>query len=86
MIVTYVIELFAIAGIWSKRSQPVAWLLVFAVTTGVTGLGLTVLNIGALYRVRYPFWMLMVVLGAGGAQYIAAKLSRSAPSIETVNA
>ncbi len=86
MILTYVIELFAIAGIWSKRRQPVAWLLVFVVTTGVTGLGLTVLNIGSLYRVRYPFWMLMVLLGAGGAQCIAAKISGRAPSIETVNA
>jgi 4-amino-4-deoxy-L-arabinose transferase-like glycosyltransferase len=85
-ILTYLIELFAIAGIWSKRRQPVAWLLAFTVTAGVTGLGLTVLNIGSLYRVRYPFWMLMVVLGAGGAQCIASKLSGSAPSIEAVNA
>jgi hypothetical protein len=86
MILTYVIELFAVAGIWSKRRQLAAWLLAFIVTAGVTGLGLTVLNIGSLYRVRYPFWMLMVVLGAGGAQWVAAKLSGSEPSIETVNA
>lgn len=86
MMLTYVIELFAIAGIWSKRRQPVVWLLAFSVTAGVTGLGLTVLNIGSLYRVRYPFWILMVVLGAGGAQCIAAKFSGSAPSGETLNA
>lgn len=86
MILTYVIELFAVAGIWSKRRQLAAWLLAFTVTAGVTGLGLTVLNIGSLYRVRYPFWMLMVVLGAGGAQWVAAKLSGSEPSIETVHA
>ena len=83
MILTYVIELFAIAGIWSKRRQPAAWLLAFTVTAGVIGLGLTVLNIGSLYRVRYPFWMLMVVLGAGGARYIAAKFSESTSSGET---
>ena len=83
MMLTYVIELFAIAGIWSKRRHTVAWLLAFTVVAGLTGLGLTVLNIGSLYRVRYPFWMLMVVLGAGGAQYIASKFSASAPSGET---
>jgi hypothetical protein len=86
MILTYVIELLAIAGIWSKRRQPVAWLLAFTVTVGVTGLGLTVLNIGSLYRVRYPFWMLMVVLGAGGAQCIASKFSANVPAGETLNA
>ena len=86
MILTYVIELFTIAGIWSQRRQPVAWLLAFTVAAGLTGLGLTVLNIGSLYRFRYPFWMLMVVLGAGGAGYIASKFSGSAPSGETVNA
>jgi 4-amino-4-deoxy-L-arabinose transferase-like glycosyltransferase len=85
MILTYVIELFAIAGIWSKRRHPVAWLLVVIITAGLIGLGLTVLNIGSLYRVRYPFWMLMLALGAGGAQYLASKLSGSAPSIERVN-
>ena len=75
MILTYVMELLAIAGIWSKRRQPVAWLLAFTVAAGMTGLGLTVLNIGSLYRLRYPFWILLAIMAAGGAVHVVSTLT-----------
>src|SRR5258708_14490423 len=75
MILTYVMELFAIAGIWSKRRQLVAWLLAFTVAAGMTGLGLTVLNIGSLYRLRYPFWILLAIMAAGGAVHAVSTLT-----------
>jgi hypothetical protein len=35
---------------------------------GAISLGLVVTNIGALYRLRYAFWILMLPLGAEGAR------------------
>ena len=32
--------------------------------TGMLALGLVVVNAGALYRIRYVFWMLMIVIAA----------------------
>ena len=34
------------------------------------GLGLVVRNVGTLYRLRYPFWVLLAILGAGGAAHL----------------
>jgi hypothetical protein len=34
-------------------------------------------NVGALYRLRYPFWTLMVILAAGGLEVVRTRLSKS---------
>ena len=39
------------------------------------GLGLVVNNIGALYRLRYPFWVMLVIVGAGGVTYLFGEFS-----------
>jgi hypothetical protein len=67
MLVTYFIELLAIACLWMKRKCLITWFLFLILTIGVVGLSLILVNIGTLYRQRYPFWVLLVVLGAGGA-------------------
>ena len=69
-ILTYMIESLALFGLWSGRKQLATWLVSLAATSGIVVLGLIVNNIGALYRLRYPFWVLLVVLGAGGAYYL----------------
>lgn len=79
MMLTYLIELMALAGLWYERRQLTVWLLALTTAVGVTALGLIVLNIGSLYRVRYPFWMLLVVLGAGGVTQLLAR--RDAPAL-----
>lgn len=63
-LVTYVIALLACIFVWQNRRRLDVWLLVLTLMTGVTALGLVVVNVGTLYRMRYPFWILMVVLGA----------------------
>ncbi|MBA2734800.1 MAG: hypothetical protein H0U54_18205 [Acidobacteria bacterium] len=65
--VIYVVELLAILGLWQRRRCWSAWLLALAAGVGVIALGLVVINIGALYRMRYVFWMLLIILGAEGA-------------------
>lgn len=75
MLLTYLIELLALAGLWHGRRRLTVWLLSLTTLIGVTALGLIVLNIGSLYRVRYPFWMLLVVLGAGGITRLHSRIT-----------
>ena len=63
----YVIECLALFAVWRERRKISAWFLFLVITIGAVALGLVVANMGALYRLRYPFWMLLIVLGAGGA-------------------
>ena len=40
------------------------WLLFLVATIGMLALGLVVVNAGALYRIRYVFWMMLIVIAA----------------------
>jgi hypothetical protein len=77
---TYVIECLALFGLWIRRKHLAAWLLFLVAALGALSLGLVVTNIGALYRLRYPFWALLVVLGTGGAANLLHRKSVSASS------
>jgi hypothetical protein len=77
IILTYLIEALALLGLWSARKHLATWFLSLTATGGVVVLGLVVINMGALYRLRYPFWVLLVVLGAGGASYLMRRRERS---------
>ncbi|MDT7603886.1 MAG: hypothetical protein QOF61_1883 [Acidobacteriota bacterium] len=72
MLLTYVIELLAVFGVWHRRHHLTTWLLFFTFAAGAVGLGLVVRNIGTLYRLRYPFWVPLVILGAGGAAHLSS--------------
>ena len=74
MLLTYLIEALAVIGLWQKRRQLSVWLFTFSAILGVTALGLIVVNIGSLYRLRYAFWILLVILGAGGAVHLVSSL------------
>ena len=65
-LVMYIFEFFAIWSIWRARHRLAAWYLLIVVFIGVTGLGLIVLNVGTLFRLRYAYWILLLVLGVGG--------------------
>jgi hypothetical protein len=81
----YIIELMALIGLWHKRHQPAAWLLCVIPIMGMTALGLVVTNVGALYRMRFVFVMLLVILGSEGIRQtlrlISSKRSLSAVEI-----
>ncbi len=66
---TYGLECLALVGLWRARKQLAAWLLFVVVWLGVLALGLIVSNVGSLYRLRYSFWILIVIMGAGGATH-----------------
>lgn len=74
MLLTYLIELAALVGLWTRRRRLSAWLLALSCAAGTTALGLVMPNVGTLYRLRYAFWMLLVVLAAGVAsRFISAR-------------
>ena len=65
--VMYVVEMLAVVGLWQSRRRLAPWLLLLIALACVTALGLVVINVAALYRMRYVFWMLLILLGAYGA-------------------
>ena len=52
--------------LWRERRRLAMWLIFLTATVGLIGLGLVVVNVGALYRIRYVFWIMMITLAAQG--------------------
>jgi hypothetical protein len=67
----YVLEIFALYALWYSRRRLSVWLMLAIVTIGLTALGLVVVNVGTIYRFRYIFVMLVVILGSAGITRLA---------------
>ena len=68
----------ALWGLWHVRQKAAAWFIVIFSLGGITSLGLVVANVGALYRLRYPFWILIVIIAAGGFMHaVRYRLART---------
>jgi hypothetical protein len=65
----YVIEILALVCLWRRRAQASAWWLFVVALTGMTALGLVVTNVGALYRLRCVFVILLVILAGEGMRH-----------------
>jgi 4-amino-4-deoxy-L-arabinose transferase-like glycosyltransferase len=68
----YVFQLLALVTVVRMPRGLAAWLLLSISVFGVTLLALVVPNIGALYRFRYTFWLLLIILGAKGFEIVVA--------------
>jgi hypothetical protein len=77
-LLSYMIECLALFGLWRARRDLSAWFVFLVITLGAIALGLVVANIGALYRLRYPFWALLIVLGASGVDYLIRRRGMAA--------
>lgn len=66
----YLIELLAIVGVWAGRRRLAVWLMALSAAGGIILLGLVVVNVAVLFRLRYFFLMLLIVLASGGVQRI----------------
>ncbi|HEX3142847.1 MAG TPA: hypothetical protein VHQ64_02685 [Pyrinomonadaceae bacterium] len=64
MLLTYLFEALGCFFVWKTRTRFSSWLLVLATVFGMLALGLVVTNVGTLYRMRYPFWILIVIMAA----------------------
>jgi hypothetical protein len=51
-----------------------AGVAVLVAAIGMVGLGLVVVNAGALFRIRYVFWMMLIVLAAEGLRKLPVSL------------
>jgi hypothetical protein len=67
MLLLYLAAALACAGAWRARREPAAWLLLAFALANILALGLVVTNVGALFRLRYPFLILLLILCAGWA-------------------
>jgi 4-amino-4-deoxy-L-arabinose transferase-like glycosyltransferase len=52
--------------VWRERRNLKMWLVFLVATIGMIALGLVVVNAAALFRIRYAFWMLMIVIAVRG--------------------
>lgn len=74
----YFVYVAAALCVWRERRNLKMWLLVLVATIGMLALGLVVVNAGALFRLRYAFWILMIILGSRGLHgFILRSDSRS---------
>ena len=65
-LIMYVVELLAVVGFWRARRQPSVWLLLSIALMGIAAIGLVVVNVGTLYRLRYLYLILLIILASGG--------------------
>src|SRR5258708_34724849 len=77
-LIMYLFELLAFVAVLRTPHRLAAWLLLSISALGVTLLAIVVPNVGALYRFRYTFWVLLIVLGAKGFEKMRAGRSRTA--------
>ena len=73
--VMYLLYLAVGVCLWRERRRMAMWLVFLTATAGLIGLGLVVVNAGALYRIRYVFWIMLIVIAAQGI-YLTVRRTR----------
>lgn len=63
-LVMYFLYVATAVCVWRNRRRFAMWLLFLVATMGTVGLGLVVANAGALYRLRYVFWIMFIIMAA----------------------
>ena len=66
--------------VWRERRNVKMWFLFSVATAGLLALGLVVVNAGALYRLRYVFWMMLIVIAAEGIRHFTVLRTSSIKS------
>src|SRR4029077_5741918 len=73
----YFMELLCVAGVWQRRRVFSPCLLLFPAVLGGGAIAMVMVNVGTIYRLRYSFWMLIVVLGSGALVRLLSKESKT---------
>jgi 4-amino-4-deoxy-L-arabinose transferase-like glycosyltransferase len=72
--VIYGLQLLALAAIVREPRRLSLWFVLAVVIAGVTALAFVIPNVGALYRFRYVFWILLIVAAMVGLNsFLAAR-------------
>jgi hypothetical protein len=64
MLLLYPLECLAFLAVWRNRRNVLVWLLFLIAMMGIVAMGLVVINVGTLYRLRYLFLILLIILSA----------------------
>jgi len=62
----YFLYLAVASCLWRDRRNLKMWFVFLIAAVGLLALGLVVVNAAALYRIRYVFWMMLIVIAAEG--------------------
>jgi len=62
--VMYFLYLASGVCVWRNRRRSELWLLFLVATLGTIALGVVVVNAGALFRLRYVFWIMFIIMAA----------------------
>jgi hypothetical protein len=72
--VMYVLIPFALLAVWRCHRHLAVWLSILFAVGGMTLLGLIVPNVGTIFRLRYSFWFLIVVIAAPEVRRLVTQL------------
>lgn len=67
MLAMYLVYAWVGVAMWRRKEQLSMWFLLLVTIGALLALSIVTANLGALYRLRYPFWMLLIILGVVGA-------------------
>ncbi|HEX8174962.1 MAG TPA: hypothetical protein VF543_07570 [Pyrinomonadaceae bacterium] len=73
-----------IFGLWKARRRWGAWVLIMISSAALSVLAMIVTNIGALYRMRFAYWMLLVIIGANGMIHLREEIMKRRESARAV--
>jgi hypothetical protein len=73
----YFMELLSVVAVWQRRRLFASWLLLFTAVLGSGAVAMVMVNVGTIYRLRYSFWMLIVVLGSGALVRLLSNVSKT---------
>jgi hypothetical protein len=83
-LIMYAVEGLAIFPLWQGRRRLSVWLLFLVAATGLIALGFVVVNVGALFRLRFAFLILIIILGAEGAARALGWFTKQPPEAKKV--
>lgn len=72
-LVMYFLYLAIAFCLWRDRRNLKMWFVFSIAAVGLLALGLVVVNAGALYRIRYVFWIILIVIAAEGVFHAKAQ-------------
>lgn len=70
----YVIQGLALVCLFFQKRRLSVWLFLAIVLAATVALGYVVVNVSTIYRMRYGFAMLLIILGANGLLEILTRL------------
>jgi hypothetical protein len=75
----YFAYLLSVIALWRRRNSLPVWFLAAVAVACVIALSIVTANVGALYRFRYPLWMLIIIIGVDGALELRSRCAVGKP-------